>query len=129
MVRNEDHVQKYVAPEENERMKGDLVSTVDPTDFKKAWEVRQACFGSYIDVESVKPIFKSETSVEAAIFRATMLLVLTQTMPDVFAEFMDNGQPNDALLAAFAKTPLVKGDDINVGELLKTLHQNLRSNV
>jgi len=103
-------------------LKGDSVPTIDFGDFKKAWEVRRVCFDGYIDVESVKPLFKPEMSVEAAIFRATMLLLLTQTMPDELAEFMDHGQPSDAFLAAFAQMPLIKGDEINVGELLKTLH-------
>jgi hypothetical protein len=101
-------------------LKGDSVPTIDFGDFKKAWEVRRACFDGYIDVESVKPIFKPDTNVEAAISRATVLLLLTQIMPDELAEFMDHGQPSDAFLAAFARMPLVEGDEINVGELLKT---------
>jgi len=103
-------------------MKGDVIPTVDPDDFKKAWEVCRVCFDGCIDLESVKPLFKPDTNAEAAIVRASMLLMMTQTMPNELADVMDKGQPSDAFLTKFAQIPLVASGEINVGELLKTLH-------
>ena len=102
-------------------MKGDVIPSVDPDDFKRVWEIRISVFGNLIDVEIYRSLCKPETDVRAAEFRASLLLMLTRAMPEQFAEIMERGQLNDAFLSAFANVPLVEGEDFNVGEFLREM--------
>ena len=104
-----------------ETMKGDVISAVNPDDFKKVWEIRISVFGNLIDLETYRSLCKPNTDVRAANVRANFLLKLTCAMPDQFAELMERGQLNDAFLSAFANVPLVEGEDFNVEGFLREM--------
>lgn len=108
---------------EGTNLKSCLVPIIDPDDFKKIWEVRRVCFGGYIDVDSLKPLCKPDTDVEAAITRATLLLLLTQKFPGELSEFMEHGQPSDAFVTTFAQTPLAAGGTFDLGELIEFIRK------
>ena len=100
-------------------MRGDVVPSVDPDDFKKVWDVRNSVFGNLIEVEIYRSICKPDTDAKATIVRANFLFSLTRTFPDKFAKFMERGLLNDEFLSTFANIPLTEGEHVNVENLLK----------
>jgi hypothetical protein len=102
-------------------MRGDTVPSVDPDDFKKVWAVRRALVGGSIDVEIFRRICKPSTDVMAAGYRASLLLLLTQSLPDELTEFVLEGEPSDAFLEMFATAALEEGKPLSLRELLKQI--------
>ena len=94
-------------------------ATVNPTDLKKCWELRQALVGGSIDVELYRNLCGPGTDAIAAGTRVTALLMLIQLVPEeALAGEVVKGQPSDAFLEAFARTPLTEGLAFSVDELL-----------
>jgi hypothetical protein len=102
-------------------MRGEVVPSVDPDDFKKVWDVRNSVIGNLIDIEIYRNLCKPDTDAKATIVRANFLFTLTRTFPDKFANIMERGQLNDEFLSTFANIPLIEGEDVNVEKLLQEL--------
>jgi hypothetical protein len=94
------------------------LASVEPEDFKKAWQIRRETSDSSVDAELFRLVCKPETDYLAAGYRASFLLLLIERFPELMAPFMVNGELSDAFLAAFAAFPLEIGGQIEFDRLL-----------
>ncbi len=90
---------------------GEPVPEVDPEDVKTVWQIGIDVQANHpgknfaVGVDFMKHACKPGADIEAICYRAGLAWLITQIAPQQLERFMQNGQPNDAVLRAAAKVP------------------------
>jgi len=88
---------------------GNSVATVSPDDLRKVWVIVLAGGQhSSIDIRSFQHICSPGADVMAVSFRASVLAMMTQMMPDMLAQWTHDGELDDAVFQVAATFPMKK---------------------
>jgi len=75
---------------------------------------------AFIDEIIFRQACRPGADVVSAALRTSLFMGLIQTLPQEFADFLQNGQPTDGLFELFASFP-VTGDRLDLSSLLNEL--------
>ncbi len=96
------------------------IPTVDPHDLRTILNVQRECPSGSIDALIYSRLCKPGADVVAGHLRASLMGILLQSIPEL-AEFVQDGEPSDALVLAFALVPMEHGKALHAHKLMKYL--------
>ena len=91
---------------------GELVPEVDPDDVKTVWQIGMDAQANHasknvaVGIDLIKHACRPEANIEAVTYRASSLWLMSQIVPEQFAKFTRDGQPDVVAFHAAAKVPL-----------------------